>query len=74
MKSFWSAVNNHSIVRRIVIFVTLYMTWIAFYWAAEFAETSDKPGLEIAAIIAAVIAPVTALQGFVFKVYTQGRR
>lgn len=70
---FWDWVDSRSITRRIVLFVTLWMTWAAFIWAAGFAEATDKAGLEVAAIIAAVTAPIAALQGFIFKVYAEGR-
>lgn len=74
MNTIFDFINTHSIVRRIVLFVTLYMTYAAFTWAATFAGVSDKTGIEIAAIIAAVTAPITVLQGFVFKVYAEGRK
>lgn len=70
---FWSWVDNRSIVRRIVLFAMLWMTWSAFTWAAMFAATSDKSGTDVAAIIAAVTAPISLLQGYVFQVYAKGR-
>ena len=70
---FWDWVDTRSIVRRIVLFVTLWMSWAAFIWAAGFAETTDKSGVEVGLIIAAVTAPIAALQGFVFKVYSESR-
>lgn len=70
---FWDWVDTRSVVRRIVLFVTLWMTWAAFVWAAGFAETTDKSGVEVGLIIAAVTAPIAALQGFVFKVYSESR-
>lgn len=70
---FWTWVDSRAIVRRIVLFVTLWMTWQAFTWAGVFAMTSDRPGMDVAAIIAAVTAPISVLQGYVFQVYTKGR-
>lgn len=56
--------------RSTVLFVTLWMTWRAFDWAAAYASaTSLTSGLEAAAIIAAVTAPITYLQTAVFKAY-----
>lgn len=66
-------VDERAVVRRAVLFITLWMTWEAFYWAAKFATLTDKSGIEVAAIIAAVTAPISLLQGFVFKVYADGR-
>lgn len=70
---FWNWIDTRAIVRRIVLFVTLWMTWEAFQWAAEFAETTTKSGVEVAAIVAAVTAPIAALQGYVFKIYAATR-
>lgn len=74
VERFWIWIDQRSIVRRIVLFITLWMTWAAFQWAASFAVTSAKAGIDIAAIIAAVTAPISVLQGYVFKVYSEGRK
>jgi hypothetical protein len=53
------------------------MTWRSFTWAADYANhLSLTPGigLEAAAIIAAVTAPIAALQASVFKIYSDGRK
>lgn len=60
-------------VRAFTLYVTLWMTWEAFRWAAEYAFASRLDGLTIAAVIAAVTAPISVLQGFVFKVYAENR-
>lgn len=75
MTKFWDWVDNRSVVRRIVLFITLWMTWVAFNWAGIYAlAMADKSGLEAAAIIAAVTAPISVLQGYVFKIYAEGRK
>lgn len=62
--------NKLGIRRTIVLFVTLWMTWRAFGWAAEYAVfMKGVGGLEVAAIIAAVTAPITYLQKVVFEAY-----
>lgn len=62
--------NRLGIRRSTVLFVTLWMTYRAFEWAATYANvTSLTSGLEAAAIIAAVTAPITYLQTAVFKAY-----
>lgn len=71
--SLWDWIDNRSVIRRAVLFVTLWMTWMAFDWAASFAITTTKTGIDTAAIIAAVTAPISALQGFIFKVYSDSR-
>lgn len=56
--------------RTTVLFVTLWMTYRAFEWAAHYAMAGMQTnGLEAAAIIAAVTAPVSVLQAAVFKAY-----
>ena len=70
---FWDWVDQRQVVRRAVLFITVYMSYEAFAWAARFAETTDKAGAEVGLIIAAVTGPVAALQGFVIKVYSEGR-
>jgi len=63
-----------AIRRSTVLFVTLWMTYRAFEWAATYASaTSLTSGLEAAAIIAAVTAPITYLQTAVFKAYISSK-
>lgn len=75
MSSFlaWCDTRNFISVRSGVLYVTVWMTWAAFQWAAVFATTTDKVGSDVALIIAAVTAPISVLQGFVFKVYAESR-
>jgi hypothetical protein len=74
IERFWDWVDQRSIVRRIVLFLTVWMTWRAFQWAAVFAASTPKSGMEVAAIIAAVTAPITYLQSAAFKTYSEGRK
>lgn len=60
-------------VRALTLYVTLWMTWEVTAWAFRFATATMLPGMEVAAIIAAVTAPVCALQGFVFKFYMDAK-
>ena len=76
-QSFLAAEEKLGIRRTAVLGVTVWMTWRAFDWAAEFASSNGVDGTEsiaIAAIIAAVTAPITYLQGAVFKAYIEGKR
>jgi hypothetical protein len=75
MDKFWDWIDKRAIIRRVVLFVTLWMTWRAFAWAADFASSlPDKSGVDMAAIIAAVTAPITYLQASVFSTYAAGRQ
>jgi len=73
LTEFWDFVDNRAIIRRSVLFVTVYMSWLSFEWATEFATLTDKSGAEVGLIIAAVTGPVAALQAFILKVYSDAR-
>lgn len=73
LEKFWNWVDSRAAVRRIVLGVTLYLTWHSYLWAAAYAMSSDRPGMEVATIIAAVLAPISVLQGHVFKAYLGSR-
>ena len=64
--------------RSVVLFVTLWMTWRAFTWAAEYASAlialgSTDSWVAAAAMIAAVTAPISMLQAAVFKAYIESK-
>lgn len=64
--------------RSVVLFTTLWMTWRAFTWAAEYASAliaigSTDSWVAAAAMIAAVTAPVSVLQAAVFKAYIDAK-
>lgn len=55
------------ISRRVGLYFSFWLTWYAVSTAVDLAHLSDLPGIELAAVIAAITAPVTALQGYVIK-------
>ena len=64
--------------RSVVLFVTLWMTWRTFDWAAQFAVQAlqgKDAGMVAAAgaILAAVMAPITYLQKAVFSAYIESK-
>lgn len=73
LTAFWDFVDSRAVVRRIAFFVTILMSWESFVWARDFATTTAKTGAEVGLIIAAVTGPVSLLQGFVLKVYSDAR-
>ena len=73
MRAVFDAINEHKVVRRTVLFITLWMTWDAYQWAASFAENTLLDGVSTGAVIAAVTAPISLLQAAVFKTYAEGR-
>lgn len=66
-------IDSRAIVRRIAFFVMLWITIKTSFWTVEFAWYSSRPGMEIAAIIAAVWTPLSGLQAAVFAFYDRGR-
>jgi len=70
----WADGRNFISVRSFVLYITLWMTWKAFAWAALFATTTEKTGSDVALIIAAVTAPISFIQTAVFKVYTESKK
>lgn len=63
--------------RTAVLFMTLWMTWRAFTWAAAYASAmsaTNETMLAAAAMIAAVTAPITYLQAAVFKAYIESKQ
>lgn len=60
---------------RIVLCVTMWMTWRVTAWAFEFANnTAAVTGYDTAATLLAVTGPFAALQAAAFKVYTEWKR
>lgn len=67
-----------AIRRSIVLFVTLWMTWRSFTWAAQYATQvalsgSGSDAVAAAAMIAAVTAPIVYLQKAVFAAYIDSK-
>lgn len=70
---FWDWVDSRVVVRRGIIIFTLYMTLTETLHAWEFARVSTFDGVGTAAVIAAVLVPLGAVQAFAFHMYTKGR-
>jgi hypothetical protein len=65
--------DKGQVARTVMLYTTLYMTYDSYRWAVAFVASSPRPGIELAAIIGAVLAAVSGLQGYVFKAYIDGR-
>lgn len=70
---FRSILDKGQIARTVMLYGTLYMTFDSYRWCIRFAETSQRPGTDIAMIIAAVLSAISVLQGYVFKAYLDAR-
>lgn len=59
---------------RLVLVVTMWMTWRVTEWAFQFANiTAGIGGYDVAATLVAITGPFAALQAAAFKVYTEGK-
>lgn len=66
-------ISKYVPVRLIVVSIAIWMTWLVSEWSMWYAVDNSRNGMEIAAIIAAVTAPVTMFAGYVFKAYLESR-
>lgn len=73
LERFWTWIDERGIIRRVVLGTAIWMTWDVSQWAMHYVEQSTRPGIDLAAIIAAVTGPVTVFGGFVFKAYIESR-
>lgn len=77
LQSFWDWVDNRGVIRRIVLGVTMWMTfWISYRMTelafAALASSKLSEG-NIVLAITAIAAPIVGLGGYVFKVYLESR-
>lgn len=71
----WIDRKNFLSVRSFMLYTAVALTVWATTWGAHYAETTTlTAGLEIAGVIAAVTAPITALTGFIYNYYTASRQ
>lgn len=71
---FFRFCDRYHLTRRMALYVSLWITVDSYVWAKHYAETTATDSLQVPAIIGAVLAAVTALQGWVFKLYIEGRK
>lgn len=67
LSEFWDWVDRRQIDAHAISALTMFGTIKLSLWAMAFAEHSNRPGLEVAAIIAAIGTPWAALQAAVIK-------
>jgi hypothetical protein len=69
----WDWIDKRGIIRRVVLGLAIWMTWKVSVWGMHYASITTLPGLDAAAVIAAVTAPITLFAGAVFKAYVESR-
>ena len=62
--------ENHRLFRRLFIMFCCVLVWVTTQWSFGYASSSDLPGMELAAVLTAIQAPITALLAFCAKLYT----
>lgn len=73
MKAFWDFIDERVIIRRLVLLFTLFMTYYGTEAAIAFSASSKFDGAGTAMVIAAILAPIGALQKFTFDMYSAAR-
>lgn len=69
LKRFWDWVDDRDIDKHVASWIIFSGTVQIVQWAMHFANTADRPGIEVAAIVAAVCGPYMALQAAALKWY-----
>lgn len=67
-------VSKYVPTRTVVLGTAIWMTWAVSDWAMWFATGNARNGMEIAAIIAAVTAPICAFGGYIFKAFVESKQ
>lgn len=70
---FWDFIDKRDIDKHIVSIAILAGTYTVTRWSMQYAGQGDRPGLEVAAIIAAVQVPYMALQAAALAWYFRAR-
>lgn len=73
-RGFYDQLNKGHLIRRGILGIATYIQVYALFWCFEFASTSTHDPLAIAAIVGALITPVSALFAAAIKLYNDGRK
>ena len=72
--AFWDFIDERYIVRRFLLMIVFSLTVHSYFWATNFASTTEKTGAEVGLIIAAVTAPISLLMGHIAALYNDGKK
>ena len=70
---FWNWIDTRQVVRRCILAIAIFQTWEVTQWAMNFAMTTQRTGLDVAAMIGAVTGPITVFTGYVFRAYIDAK-
>lgn len=70
----WDILDNGMIIRRVSFGVMLWFSITFIIWSMDFAANNPQVPSEKALLIGAIGVPLSALQGYVFKLYVDNRQ
>ena len=74
IRAFLEFLDNRSVFRRVAFVWMMWLTTTATLWCFEYAGSKTfGDGMQTAAVIAAVMAPIAGLQAAIFKWYSESR-
>jgi hypothetical protein len=75
LADFWDFIDKRDIDKHAVSVMILLGTWRITEWLFQFVESHmDKSGVELAAVVAAITVPWTALQAAAISFYFKARQ
>lgn len=77
LTKFWDFIDTRGVIRRIVLFAAMWMTFWISYRMTEFAFAALSAGKisdgNLVLMVTAIFAPIVGLGGYVFKAYLDSR-
>lgn len=70
---FFGFLDKYRISRRVTLYISLWLTVDSYVWAKTFAESYAGDSMQIPVIIGAVLGAVSLMQGWVLKLYIEGK-
>lgn len=70
---FLDFIDKRQIVRRAMVLICLWLLVDCYLWAKGYAMLPGKTGADLGIVIGTILTPVTALQGFLYRMYNDGR-
>ena len=71
-KHFVDAWDYFKVFRRVSFLWILWLTTITIFWAMDFAYITDVDATGRALLIGAILGPISLVQGWVLKIYSEG--
>jgi hypothetical protein len=71
LNGFWEQLQKGQVVRRIAFFWMIWMTTKIYFWSLDYISNIETVTTEHGMLLAAILTPITALQGAVIKFYAQ---